>query len=606
MEDMIDKLNLHFLLEENNWLQLLLNQKKIYFKQDTINGYQIHFYDDEIEIVYSSIAQRNRALLALTTTMHDVSKISVVKDLGVMVDCSRNAVPKISTLKKFIRYISFMGYTFLGLYMEDTLKIDGEPYIGYQRGAYTTKDIQELDSYAERYGIELRPYVQTLAHLNQIVRYEEYQKMIDVDDILLVGSARTHAYLENLFATLDKAFHTRKINIGMDEAFMLGLGKYLTEHGYQNRLEIMNQHLQTVREIASKYNFELQMWSDMFFRLAANGSYYNLSQEQIQKIKVPEGVHLAYWDYYSTDVQHYAENLKLHRKLSPNISFVGGAWKWTGFIPHNRYSIHACKAAIQACVEHHIDEITFAGWADDGAETSLFAILPTLFTNANEIYGNHMSESCFKVLTGIPINTFLVIDKVNPCTKDGFTHNNASKYFLYNDLLQGTFDSVAQPLMIHEIQSVLPKISNISIEKSELSYYFKTVQSLIEILELKLNLGNEIYHAYKHNDLQAFDKIVNQILPELIKRIETFYDAFKRQWHLENRNQGFEVQTIRLGGLKQRVIDVREQLLAYQKGEITKIDELEEQHLDFHYFDDSAIERLNYNLWSHIVSTSKL
>ena len=195
---------------------------------------------------------------------------------------------------------------------------------------------------------------------------------------------------------------------------------------------------------------------------------------------------------------------------------------------------------------------------------------------------------------------------MNPCTKDGFTHNNASKYFLYNDLLQGTFDSVAQPLMIHEIQSVLPKISNISIEKSELSYYFKTVQSLIEILELKLNLGNEIYHAYKHNDLQAFDKIVNQILPELIKRIETFYDAFKRQWHLENRNQGFEVQTIRLGGLKQRVIDVREQLLAYQKGEITKIDELEEQHLDFHYFDDSAIERLNYNLWSHIVSTSKL
>ena len=606
MEDMIDKLNLHFLLEENNWLQLLLNQKKIYFKQDTINGYQIHFYDDEIEIVYSSIAQRNRALLALTTTMHDVSEISVVKDLGVMVDCSRNAVPKISTLKKFIRYISFMGYTFLGLYMEDTLKIDGEPYIGYQRGAYTTKDIQELDSYAERYGIELRPYVQTLAHLNQIVRYEEYQKMIDVDDILLVGSARTHAYLENLFATLDKAFHTRKINIGMDEAFMLGLGKYLTEHGYQNRLEIMNQHLQTVREIASKYNFELQMWSDMFFRLAANGSYYNLSQEQVQKIKVPKGVHLAYWDYYSTDVQHYAENLKLHKKLSPNISFVGGAWKWTGFIPHNRYSIHACKASIQACVEHHIDEITFAGWADDGAETSLFAILPTLFTNANEIYGNHMSESCFKVLTGIPINTFLVIDKVNPCTKDGFTHNNASKYFLYNDLLQGTFDSVAQPLMIHEIQSVLPKISNISIEKSELSYYFKTVQSLIEILELKLNLGNEIYHAYKHNDLQAFDKIVNQILPELIKRIETFYDAFKRQWHLENRNQGFEVQTIRLGGLKQRVIDVREQLLAYQKGEITKIDELEEQHLDFHYFDDSAIERLNYNLWSHIVSTSKL
>ena len=606
MEDMIDKTNLKCLLEENNWLQTLLNQKKIICKQEPINGYQIHFCDDGIEIVYSSISQRNRALLALTTTTHDDVEISVVKDLGVMVDCSRNAVPKVMTLKKLIRYLSFMGYTFLGLYMEDTLKIDGEPYIGYQRGAYTVKDIQELDIYAQQYGIELRPYVQTLAHLNQIVRYEEYQKMIDVDDILLVGSSRTHTYLENLFRTLDKAFHSRKVNIGMDEAFMLGLGKYLTEHGYQNRLEIMNQHLQTVREIASKYNFELQMWSDMFFRLAANGSYYNLSQEQIQKINVPEGMNLAYWDYYSTDVHHYSDNLKLHKNLSQNISFVGGAWKWTGFIPHNRYSIHACKAAIQACVEHRINEIAFACWGDDGAESSHFAVLPTLFVNANEVYGNHMSNKCFEVLTGIPIETFLAIDEVNPCIKDGLSHNNASKYFLYNDLLQGIFDSVAKAEMIDEIQSVLPKISNVSNTTSDLYYYFDTVKALIEVLEIKLNLGNEIYHAYKQNDLQAFDKIVNQILPELIKRIETFYDAFKQQWHLENRNQGFEVQTIRLGGLKQRVIDVREQLLAYQKGEVTKIDELEEEHLDFHYFDDSSIERLNYNLWSHIVSTSKL
>ena len=603
---MIDKTNLKCLLEENNWLQTLFNQKKIICKQEPINGYQIHFFDDGIEIVYSSISQRNRALLALTTTMHDDVEISVVKDLGAMVDCSRNAVPKVMTLKKLIRYLSFMGYTFLGLYMEDTLKIDGEPYIGYQRGAYTVKDIQELDIYAQQYGIELRPYVQTLAHLNQIVRYEEYQKMIDVDDILLVGSSRTHTYLENLFRTLDKAFHSRKVNIGMDEAFMLGLGKYLTEHGYQNRLEIMNQHLQTVREIASKYNFELQMWSDMFFRLAANGSYYNLSQEQIQKINVPEDVNLAYWDYYSTDVQHYSDNLKLHKNLSPNISFVGGAWKWTGFIPHNLYSIHACKSAIQACVEHRINEITFACWGDDGAESSLFAVLPTLFVNANEVYGNHMSNKCFEVLTGIPIETFLAIDEVNPCIKDGLSHNNASKYFLYNDLLQGIFDSVAKAEMIDEIQSVLPKISNVSNTTSDLYYYFDTVKALIEVLEIKLNLGNEIYHAYKQNDLQALNKIVNQILPELIKRIETFYNAFKHQWYQENHNQGFEVQTVRLGGLRQRVIDVREQLLAYQKGEVTRIDELEEEHLDFHYFDDSSIERLNYNLWSHIVSTSKL
>ena len=46
---MIDKTNLQFLLGENNWLQQVLNQKKIICKQEPINGYQIHFCDDGIE-----------------------------------------------------------------------------------------------------------------------------------------------------------------------------------------------------------------------------------------------------------------------------------------------------------------------------------------------------------------------------------------------------------------------------------------------------------------------------------------------------------------------------------------------------------------------------
>ncbi len=67
MEDILDKTNLQSLLEENHWLKPYLNQKKIIFKQDAVNGYQVHFSDDEIEIVYSSISQRNRALLSLIT-----------------------------------------------------------------------------------------------------------------------------------------------------------------------------------------------------------------------------------------------------------------------------------------------------------------------------------------------------------------------------------------------------------------------------------------------------------------------------------------------------------------------------------------------------------
>ena len=61
--------------------------------------------------------------------------------------------------------------------MEDTIQVEEEPYFGYMRGALTCEELKEADAYAEIFGIELRPFIQTLAHLNQIVRYEEYQKI---------------------------------------------------------------------------------------------------------------------------------------------------------------------------------------------------------------------------------------------------------------------------------------------------------------------------------------------------------------------------------------------------------------------------------------------
>lgn len=47
-----------------------------------------------------------------------------------------------------------------------------------------------------------------------------------------------------------KDFFSRLINIDMDEAHMLRLGKYLTQDGYQDRVSILICHLRRVVEIA--------------------------------------------------------------------------------------------------------------------------------------------------------------------------------------------------------------------------------------------------------------------------------------------------------------------------------------------------------------------
>ena len=197
-----------------------------------------------------------------------------MKRYGVMLDCSRNGVMKVEQVKRFIDYLEKIVYNTLELYTEDTYEIKGEPFFGYMRWRYSATEIKEIDAYAKLHGIELVPCVQTWAHFTTMVRHEEYRSIVDVNDILLVDEPKTYQFIDKIFATLSQTFSSRLVNIGMDEAHMLGLGKYLEKNGYRDRFEIFLRHLYKVVEIAEKYGFKVHMWSDMFFRLANNGDPY--------------------------------------------------------------------------------------------------------------------------------------------------------------------------------------------------------------------------------------------------------------------------------------------------------------------------------------------
>ena len=195
------------------------------------------------------------------------------RSLGAMLDCSRDAVYTTETLKEFFALLSEMGYTNVQLYTEDTFEVEGEPYFGYLRGRYSKSELKELDHFASENGLELIPCIQTLAHLGGITRWSEYRPCTDFDDILLIGEERTYTLIENMFKTCAECFTSRRINIGMDEAHMVGLGKYLDKHGFKNRLTLLSEHLRRVLSIAKKYGFRPMMWSDMFFRLVNGGTY---------------------------------------------------------------------------------------------------------------------------------------------------------------------------------------------------------------------------------------------------------------------------------------------------------------------------------------------
>ena len=589
-----------------------LQRKKyrIHFQEE--EGFRISFQEGGGEIAYHTRHALLRALLyALSLASAEEKNIvehCAFSEFGMMFDLSRNAVLRVDTVKQLIRIAAYLGYSFVGLYLEDTIEVEGEPYFGYMRGRLSRTEIKELDDYAALFGISLRPFIQTLAHLNQITRYEEYQKSIDVNDILLPEDSRTEELLRHLIRSVAEAFRSRKINIGMDEAEMLGLGKYLRKHGYRNRQEIMQRHLKKVLEICREYGYTVQMWSDMFFRLAGDGAYYGSEEKPLSEVAVPEEVELGYWDYYSTEEAHYTENIRRHRKLTDRVAFVGGAWKWTGFVPHNRYSIAAGKAALGACRKAGISSVTITAWGDDGAEASAFSVLPTLYIDADIAYNSKMPEEAFRKLSGYSLQEFLLLDEVNPYCESGETHNNASKYLLYNDPLLGTFDSVLREDTAERFREVGEKLERVirACEGSAFTYILETASCLALVLERKADLGKRIRSAYLAKDEKTLREITEQEIPLLLKRMEAFYASFRAQWNRENKSFGFEVQTVRLGGLMQRLKDVQEILRAYLRKEIPSVMELDEPVKPFHYFENNDIQSLNYNLWTDIVSTSKI
>lgn len=582
-------------------------------------GYRYTKSDGVLHMVYGMKPDLCRALLAAAgSTAAEGKSERWLSEIGYMADCSRNAVAREDTLKKLVRQAALMGYHFIGLYLEDTLAIPEEPYFGYMRGAYTKEEIAEVVRYAALFGVEIRPYVETLAHLNQITRYEHYQKFIDTDDILLAGDERTYEFLDHYLKAVSDAFPSRRVNLGMDEAHMVGLGKYLDAHGYQNRVEIIQKHLERVMEICRKYGLQPQMWSDMFFRLAFGGEYYVKDKPMAENVKIPEGLELVYWDYYSADEEHYDDMLRQHRKMTDKVSFAGGVWKWIGFAPHNRYSAVIGKAALSSCRRNGITSVVMTGWGDNGGEASQFSILPGLFEDARLVYEDNLPEAAFYALTGIREEDYMKLDLSNPLPAREDRVNNAGKFLLYNDALLGIFDPLAQQLASGYYEDAANQLSNGYYEDaakqleqavrdssgSSLCYVLKTQASLCRVLQDKANLGMVIRTAYDAGDREKLRDIAEEAIPQLLGKLDRFYQDFRKQWMSENKAFGFEVQSLRIGGLRQRILEVQQRLEEYLSGEIAEIDELEKPVLPFAYCEGADVTTLDYNRWNYIVTTA--
>ncbi len=506
---------------------------------------------------------------------------TIFKDFGIMIDCSRNSVPSVETLKRFIPLVAGMGYNSLQLYTEDTFEVEGHPYIGHQRGRYSIEDLKELDAFAEKHGVEMIPCTQALAHLNAVLTWPKYAELRDYADILLIGEEKTYALLDDMFRTLRHCFKSRRIHIGMDEAHMVGLGKYLDLHGYQNRFEILSNHLKRVIEIAKKYDFEPMMWSDMFFRLLSHGQYTwdgKPISEDIKKL-VPKEVDLVYWEYFDRKKASYQKMFRGHKEFGNNIWFAGGAWCWSGLAPSNAFGIATMRASIAACKDEGIDRYFATLWGDDSGECSIFSMLPSLFYAASLNRGvTKMADikAQFEEYIGIPFDKFMLVD-----LKETFLPpTNRGKFWLFNDPFAGLLDTTVDEKAIRtKYKSAARSLSRLC-DHPEYGYLFSCMKAYAEAITAKADLGVRTRKAYGEGDREALKDLIDDY-KKAEKKIRNFHEAFYKMWMIERHPSGFDIQDLRIGGLLQRMASCRRRITDYLEGRVGEIPELCEPMLDY-------------------------
>ncbi len=529
--------------------------------------------------------------------------------LGVMIDLSRNAVMNLDGLKKYLTVLRKMGYNAAFLYMEDTYEVDNEPYFGYMRGRYTKEEMKEIDAFASSIGIEAIPCIQTLAHLNA---YKIWNKVpYDYEDILLCEDEKTYELIRNMFKTLSECFTTRRIHIGMDEAWMLGRGKYLNKHGFKKPHEIIKTHLEKIVEMAKEFDYELLLWSDMFIRSWNDNEYYIEGDD----IKVPKEVLDAlppkvvpvYWDYYHKDYKDYDRMIKIHKQFTKDTWFAGGVWRWCGFAPHNRYSFETMAPGLKACVDNKIKNIVMTLWGDDGSDCSFNGVLPGLMFVAEYAKGNYDMDKIkakFKRIVGVDFDDFMKLDDPN------FLLDNQDvevvcpcKYHLYSDCFNGYMDCTIMEGFGKKYKEHADSLAEVAKKTRKYGFLFETLSKLCDALSVKAELGLKTRELYQKGDKEALLALALNEYTEAEKKVRAFHKAFEKQWFIENKPCGFDIQDSRIGTVITRLASCKRRIIAYAKGEIASIPELEEKLLPFRepgvYYSNTHLKTYSLNVPSH-------
>lgn len=539
---------------------------------------------------------RGLSLIPRELSPCDIREEAAFASRGVMLDCSRNAVLKPEALRGFLRKMALMGLNLGMLYTEDTYEVPEQPFFGYKRGKLTYEELKALDDYADMLGIELIPCIQTLGHLDRVMKWPDYHHVRENEAVIEPDREESYELLTQMIRAAAAPYRSKRIHLGMDEAYGMGLGAHLHRHGYENPQHIMGRHLKRLLDICEDLGLEAMIWSDMYFQI--DGMHYHSDRDPSPEAiaAVDRRVSLVYWDYYQNREEKYDDALRKHALFPAKTVFAGGIWTWIGPAPAYPTTIQNTVAALASCRRAKLETVVATCWGDDGQECNLLTALLGMQLYGEMTFHGDYDEGWlydrFRRCCHADPRAFLALSELNQAPgMDSRPDDpaNLCKILLYQDPLVQLFEKDLEGLPCAEhFESLVGRYALAARENPEYRLLFDFYTALAHAVSLKARYHEAVAPALRAGDREGCGRLAED-LPAVADAVEALRLVWRRLWESTNKPFGFEVIDFRMGGILARLKTAADRLAAYARGEIDDIPELSCRTLPLKRREDNSL-----------------
>lgn len=562
---------------------------KITARADARKGYVVRTRSEKgIEIGFAGLDDLMMALgdiAAGTVPGKDGDPVTAALDFrGVMLDASRNAVPTVDFLEKALLRLAMLGINHFCLYTEDTFEVEGEPLIGYGRGAYAKDEIRRLVLFGEKIGVTLFPCFQTLGHFEQILKYQKYKELGDNNRVLNVAKPETYEFLAKIIENVTEPYNSDLTHLGMDEPWGLGRGRSLDFDNPVEPGERFAEHLAKVAEICREKKLQPIIWGDY---ILGHSGEKALSDKQAGLM--PKSVIVDYWDYFHRDEKFHLDTIDQYRALGYEPLVSPGTHGWHGYWCKHHVAERTITPFLSAVHEKGVKRALITMWGDDGHECVFDNSYAALALYAAWCREREPDDSVWKkrleTIVGAPFANYAALAKIddNPLPKIVDTRNNEgkislwSKTLFYDDPLLAVAGRMMDGDTVFEYyQPLAEELESLAVDMDDRNpaecERLLAAASFCRVLALKDNMGRTARAAYAANDDDRLRSAL-ELMPELEDQLFNFHALYKRMWLRERKPFGLEVVDNRIGGMRARLETFEQMVEDYLAGDIESIPE---------------------------------